>query len=38
VVLALGATAGRALLGGPVTISMLRGRPIERDDYAVVVT
>jgi DNA polymerase len=38
VVLALGATAGRALLGGPVTISMLRGRPIERDDYAIVVT
>ena len=38
VVLALGATAGRVLLGGPVTISMLRGRPIERDDYAVVVT
>jgi len=38
VVTALGATAGRALLGGPVTISILRGRPIERDDYAVVVT
>jgi len=37
-VVALGATAGRALLGGPVTISMLRGRAIERDDYAVLVT
>ncbi len=38
VVVALGATAGRALLGGPVTISMLRGRAIDRDDYAVLVT
>lgn len=38
VVVALGATAGRALLGGPVTISMLRGRAIERDQYAVLVT
>lgn len=38
VVVALGATAGRALLGGPVTISMLRGRAIDCDDYAVLVT
>ncbi|MCC7548885.1 MAG: UdgX family uracil-DNA binding protein [Burkholderiales bacterium] len=38
IVVALGATAGRALLGGPVTISMLRGRAIERDEYAVLVT
>ena len=37
-VVALGATAGRALLGGPVTISTLRGRPIAHDDYAVLVT
>jgi len=38
VVVALGATAGRALLGGPVTISMLRGRAIDRERYAVLVT
>lgn len=38
VVVAMGATAGRSLLGGPVTISMLRGRAIERDAHAVVVT
>jgi DNA polymerase len=37
-VVAMGATAGRALLGGPVTISTLRGRPIAHDDYAVLVT
>lgn len=38
VVIALGATAGRALLGGPVTISALRGQAIERDGRSVVVT
>ncbi|HZP87200.1 MAG TPA: UdgX family uracil-DNA binding protein [Burkholderiales bacterium] len=38
VVVALGATAGRALLGGPVTISVLRGQPIARERCWIVVT
>lgn len=38
VVIALGATAGRALLGGPVTISALRGQAIEREGRRIVVT
>jgi DNA polymerase len=38
VIVALGATAGRALLGGPVTISTLRGRAIVRGDSHVLVT
>lgn len=38
VVVALGATAGRALLGGPVTISVLRGQAITQDDRQVLVT
>ena len=37
-IVAMGATAGRALLGGPVTISALRGRPIEHGDHAILVT
>jgi DNA polymerase len=37
-VVAMGATAGRALLGGPVTISTLRGRAIAHDPCAVLVT
>jgi uracil-DNA glycosylase len=37
-VVAMGATAGRALLGGPVTIATLRGRPIAHGDYAVLLT
>jgi DNA polymerase len=37
-VVGLGATAGRALLGGPVTISALRGRPIEHNDYLLLIT
>lgn len=38
VVIALGATAGRALLGGPVTISALRGQSIERGGRWIVLT
>lgn len=38
VVVALGTTAGRAVLGGPVTISMLRGRAIPHNDYLVLAT
>ncbi len=38
VVVTMGATAGRSVLGGPVTISLLRGRAIERNAYAVLVT
>jgi uracil-DNA glycosylase len=37
-IVGMGATAGRALLGGPVTISTLRGRPIEHNNYVVLVT
>jgi uracil-DNA glycosylase family protein len=37
-VVAMGATAGRALLGGPVTISTLRGRPIAHEGYDVLLT
>jgi len=37
-VVAMGATAGRALLGGPVTISTLRGRPIAHEGYAILLT
>jgi DNA polymerase len=38
VVVALGATAGRAVLGGPVTISALRGQAIAQGEYHVLVT
>ncbi|MCW5621921.1 MAG: UdgX family uracil-DNA binding protein, partial [Burkholderiales bacterium] len=38
VVVALGTTAGRAVLGGPVTISVLRGRAITHNDYLVLAT
>jgi uracil-DNA glycosylase len=38
VIVALGATAGRALLGGPVTIANLRGRPIPHEDLQILVT
>jgi DNA polymerase len=38
VVVALGATAGRAVLGGPVTISALRSQAIAQDEYYVFVT
>ncbi|WP_375186589.1 UdgX family uracil-DNA binding protein [Sphingobium yanoikuyae] len=34
IIVALGATAARALLGKPVTISQMRGRPIPLDDGA----
>lgn len=37
-VVGLGATAGRALLGGPVTISALRGRPIEHNGHLLLIT
>jgi uracil-DNA glycosylase family protein len=37
-VVAMGATAGRAMLGGPVTISTLRGRPIAHEGYDVLLT
>jgi uracil-DNA glycosylase len=37
-VVAMGATAGRAMLGGPVTISTLRGRPIAHEGYAILLT
>lgn len=38
VIVALGATAGRALLGGPVTISALHGHAIRHGDLEVLVT
>ncbi|WP_139150143.1 UdgX family uracil-DNA binding protein, partial [Sphingobium yanoikuyae] len=34
IIVALGATAARALLGKPVTISQMRGRPLPLDDGA----